>query len=373
MKEKLLRIDSPDSVDSDENNIIYKDRLLNWQILSKNRNLLFGLAISWVILLHMTNFPVIDKWKGFRENSLMMSVYRLIDLGGVGVDIFLFLSGIGLYYSFSRCPNLQVFYEKRLKRVLIPYLIVGTIYWIIKDILYGEGVVRFFRDLFWVTYYSEGASTYWYINFILLMYLLFPLFYYLLENKYRNVNLILLLVFSLGMIFVMYTKTPELYLKIEKSVTRIPIFILGCYWGKIVKSGKPMNRRWIIYSLIIPWMGGFFQYAGKHGGIPWKITSRLWYGMLAIAVCIMVSLFFMVIDLGKINWFLNMAGTLSLELYLFHIALQRLLRLLSPDYKTWSMRKNCILYFLLVVVLSFILANLYHYISEKIAKRMSRR
>lgn len=369
VKEKLLRIDSPVSVDSDENNIIYKDKLLNWQILSKNRNLLFGVAILWIMLLHMTNFPVIDKWDGFRENSLLMSVYRLIDLGGVGVDVFLFLSGIGLYYSFSGCSDLRRFYEKRLKRVLIPYLIVGTVYWFIKDVLYGEGVVRFLKDLFWVTYYTEGASTYWYISFILLMYLLFPLFYYLLENKYRKLNIILLLVLSLGLIYVMYTKTPEMYLNIEKSIARIPVFILGCYWGKIVKSGKTMNRWWVIYSLIIPWMGGFFQYAGRHGGIPWKVTSRLWYGMLAVAVCIMVSLFFTVIDLGRINRFLNMAGGLSLELYLFHIAMQRLIRLLSSDYKTWSMRKNCIVYFLFVVVTSFIVAGFYHHISEKISKK----
>ena len=369
--EKLVQADPPVSVDPDENNIIYKDRLLNWQILSKNRNLLFGLAISWVMLLHMTNFPVIDKWEGFKENSLLMSVYRLIDLGSVGVDIFLFLSGIGLYYSFSRCSDLRRFYEKRLKRVLIPYLFVGTVYWIIKDIVYGEGIVRFFRDLFWITYYSEGASTYWYINFILSMYILFPLFYYLLENKYRNINMVLLLALSLGLIYVMYTETPELYLHIEKSVARIPVFILGCYWGKIVKMGKTMNRGWVIYALIIPWMGGFFQYAGRHGGIPWKVTSRLWYGMLAIAVCIMVSLFFTVIDLGKINWFLNMAGTLSLELYLFHIAMQRILKLVFPDYKAWSMRKNCILYFLLVIALSFILANLYHFISSQISKKLN--
>lgn len=368
MKEEVCI--SGDAGQGDKENIIYRDKLFNWQIISKNRNILFGISILWIILLHTTNYPVIDKWQGFREHSLLFSLYNLIDLGGAGVDIFLFLSGIGLYYSFSKCTDLKKFYVKRFKRVLIPYLIWGTGYWFIRDIIYAQNPNGFLEDLFWVTYYTDGVSTYWYISFILVMYLLFPLFYYMLESRHRNLNLVLLLALSIGLIAVMYNGNLELYLHIEKSVARIPVFILGCYWGRIVKSAKPMSEGWVIYALIIPWIGGILQYTDELGIVPWKITSRLWYGLLAIAICILFSMIFAVVRLERIRKFLNMAGTLSLELYLIHIALQRLMKLWYPDYESWSMAKNCIMYLLVVVIASFITANVYHYLSKKLTEKM---
>ena len=353
-----------------DENIIYRDKLLNWRIISENRNILFGISILWIILLHTTNYPSIDKWEGFRENSHLFSLYNLINLGGDGVDIFLFLSGIGLYYSFSRCSDLKLFYQKRLKRVLIPYLIWGGAYWFIRDNIYAQNPGGFFEDLFWVTYWRDKVVTYWYISFILSMYLIYPIISYMLESRYRNINLVVLLTLALGTIYLVYTGNPELYGNIERSLARIPIFILGCYWGRIVKSGKPMSEGWIIYALLIPWLGGILQYIGRNGGIPWKVTSRLWYGLLAIAICILFSLLFSVVRLTRIRKFLNLSGTLSLELYLTHVGLQRLMKLWFPDYKSWGMLKNCIMYFVLVVVLAFILSVLYHYIGERLKEQM---
>ena len=45
-----------------------------------------------------------------------------VSVGAIGVDVFLFLSGMGLYYAMRKQPPLRVFYKNRLKRILIPYL-----------------------------------------------------------------------------------------------------------------------------------------------------------------------------------------------------------------------------------------------------------
>ena len=354
-----------------DKNVIDREKVLNWQIISKYRNLLFGVAILWIMSLHSLNYTVIDRWKGFEKYRLLDSIHQLVDLGGAGVDIFLFLSGIGLYYSFSKCPDLKLFYGKRLKRVLIPYLIIGVANWVIRDIVYGLNPDGLLEDVFWVTFYTEGKSTYWYIVFILAMYLIYPLIYYMLESKYRSINLALLLFLALGLIYLLYTRDYETYRNIEKAVARVPIFIVGCYWGKIVKSGKPMHEGWVLYALIVPWIGGFFQYFGRDGGIPWKVTSRLWYGMLAIGVCILFSLLFSITELGLVGKLLNLMGTLSLELYLIHIAMKGLLKLWRPEYKQWGMGKTCLLYFLVVMVGSLLISILYHNISQKIGQKIS--
>lgn len=70
--------------------------LWNWGLISKYRNQLFGLAIIWIMLMHSNEFTPI------KENRFL-SRYLLYDgwirVGGIGVDIFLFLSGVGLYYA----------------------------------------------------------------------------------------------------------------------------------------------------------------------------------------------------------------------------------------------------------------------------------
>ena len=60
-------------------------------ILSTYRTELFGLSIIWIMMYHSylceISPPVLFRW---------------IALGSTGVEIFLFLSGIGLYYSYHK-------------------------------------------------------------------------------------------------------------------------------------------------------------------------------------------------------------------------------------------------------------------------------
>ena len=69
---------------------------LHWGLVSKYRSQLFGFAILWIMCMHSREFtPLLD--------DAILSQYILYDgiilVGGVGVDIFLFLSGVGLYYA----------------------------------------------------------------------------------------------------------------------------------------------------------------------------------------------------------------------------------------------------------------------------------
>ena len=98
---------------------------LHWGLVSKYRSQLFGFAILWIMCMHSREFtPLLD--------DAILSQYILYDgiilVGGVGVDIFLFLSGVGLYYAQEKGPTLGQFYARRFQRLLIPYLVIGTAY-----------------------------------------------------------------------------------------------------------------------------------------------------------------------------------------------------------------------------------------------------
>lgn len=74
-----------------------------------------GFAILWVMYFHI---PIPAK---FIVTDVGWFIHRI---GFYGVDIFLFLSGLGVYFSLMKRPNVLRFYKARLVRILPAYVIV---------------------------------------------------------------------------------------------------------------------------------------------------------------------------------------------------------------------------------------------------------
>ena len=83
---------------------------MSWKSLSKFRSEIMGLACLWVMLHH----NVFD-WPNALEPLERFALY-----GNLGVDIFLLLSGVGLYYAWAKKPALSDFYARRFVRLLCP-------------------------------------------------------------------------------------------------------------------------------------------------------------------------------------------------------------------------------------------------------------
>jgi len=73
---------------------------------------------------------------------------HILSYGNFGVDVFLFLSGIGMYYSLSKDTPKGYFswLLHRYLRIGIPYLIIAVPGYIIKTALEGRGLIGFFYD-----------------------------------------------------------------------------------------------------------------------------------------------------------------------------------------------------------------------------------
>lgn len=69
-----------------------------------------GIAALWVLAVHALDF-------GIRLPGKLAVIEKLMSYGQVGVDMFFFLSGIGIFYSLEKETKLTLFYGKRLKRV----------------------------------------------------------------------------------------------------------------------------------------------------------------------------------------------------------------------------------------------------------------
>lgn len=96
---------------------------VGWKDISAYRNELFGLSILSIMLFHYFE-GVAGAEYASQTLKQIAKVYNGA-IGSVGVDIFLFLSGFGIWYALSRKPGTIKFYTKRIRRVLIPYIIMG--------------------------------------------------------------------------------------------------------------------------------------------------------------------------------------------------------------------------------------------------------
>lgn len=137
-------------------------------------NELKGLAILLVIFGHIGYFLVDD-------HSFL---FPLSTIAGVGVDIFLFLSGYGLVISaLKKNQTVFQFYKTRLIKLLIPlWVALGAFFlldfFILNKVYTGGYILSSFLGLFTsADLYNDINSPLWYFTLILFYYLIFPLIF----------------------------------------------------------------------------------------------------------------------------------------------------------------------------------------------------
>ena len=215
--------------------------------LSDVRGELFGFSIITIILFHF--FEDVEQADFGGAAKVMTKIYNLA-LGSGGVEIFLFLSGMGLFYSLSGDPRLRDFYRKRLVRILPAYLVIGGAGWLILDILLRKtGWLPFLRDFSTVSFWTEGERMVWYISLILILYLLFPLLYRLIAIPGRRLAAALTVVLTAAVMagcLTLHFLSPGVYDRIEIALWRVAPFILGAWYGRKARSGQSFTAEAVI-------------------------------------------------------------------------------------------------------------------------------
>lgn len=143
--------------------------------ISKYRTELMGVAAILILFCHAPG------------NNVMMPALmeKILSYGNVGVDMFLLLSGMGLFYSLNKKPastSLLSWYTKRFIRILIPYWLILIPYLIYKVCDRGYSLDDVFLNLTAMSYWLSGDGD-WFISLILLLYIITPPCLQLLTNK----------------------------------------------------------------------------------------------------------------------------------------------------------------------------------------------
>lgn len=280
------------------------------QNISRYRGELMGAAMLFVILFHV-GLPREDAFYGLRR------------IGNIGVDMFLFLSGVGLWFSWTKRPSLKHFFTRRYLRIYPAWLIIACLFYI-PDFLgsrqFSTNLIDLLGDVlinwdFWL----HDELSFWYIPATMMLYLFAPAYMQLIIKHpvYRWLPVVMIM----WCILVQYvTPIHAAVGHLEIFWSRVPIFFIGINFGKAVKEKRCMDGAslWLIVLVfVMAFASSVFLEQVRHGQFPLFI-ERMLYIPLTVTVILLLNRVFR----RTPKWFnatFREVGALSLEAYLIHL------------------------------------------------------
>ena len=325
-------------------------KAVDWSLLSRHRAALMGAAMLAVILFHV-GLP--------REHAC----YGLVRCGNLGVDMFLFLSGVGLWFSWTRRPSLKHFFQRRYLRVYPAWIVVAATFYTMNYLergaaSYSPNLGQLIANIAvgW-SFWRVDDLTFWFIPAIMMMYTFAP-FYMMLIRRAPSFRW-LPVVFMVWAAMVYYwPPARETVGHVEIFWSRIPVFLLGINCGQWVMDGRREDNAsfWMTALLFVASLGACLVLEGRwHGRFPMFI-ERMIYIPFAVSLLLLLSRAFE----HSPRWllrFLTFTGGISLELYLVHI--EFVMKKVQPHH--WGYWATA----LTTIVLSLPLAWLLHWLLEK--------
>jgi len=321
--------------------------------IESSRFYYMGIAMLFVIFYHL--YCILPSF----------SFFSLFKFGYIGVDIFLFFSGFGLCFSYTKNTKL-IFYKNRIFRIYPLYLIWAFVHAVF--ILLYQGIdINLFDIMGLITtlsYYGLGKiRANWYLSALFLLYTCFPLFF-LLVNKFREISILL---FSLLLpITVLHFFNFEWYH--EVFICRLFPFISGIYCYLLLHENTPPKKseycRIFILFMILFILGSTWGFCiGKYpfliaGTTSIGIIFILWYFKKKIIKC------------GTAVTTISIFGKYSLEFFIGNCWTMLLIPLLNDFNKPFH---NCtiytsIIYLLSNIVFTWMLIQVNTYIQNNLLK-----
>ncbi len=296
--------------------------------ISRQRAFLMGLAILWVLPVHLTfTFP------GGVLGLFFLPVRFLKTIGYGGVDIFLFLSGFGLYQSLAADSRAGAFYRRRLLRLLpsyIPAMLVWiAIHLLFRSITLPEALGNAFLVGWW---FNLGKQLNWYTQAIFAFYLLAPLLFRCIRSP-RRPKLVAVLLFTAAFA----AGIPLIGRDQLLFASRLPVFLAGMYFGKAFVAERQMQRRFVA-ALYAAMAAGIIALAALWYYLPettlWTY-GLWWYPFLAITpgLCLLLASAADAAESTRAAWLVagvSRIGACSYEIYLLHFIELQLLDWLLP-------------------------------------------
>jgi peptidoglycan/LPS O-acetylase OafA/YrhL len=312
-----------------------------------------GLAILLVIFSHA----------GYFLSSDHNFMFPLSIFGGVGVDLFLFLSGYGITASsIKQKLGLFDFYKKRLAKLLLPFWIISVCLFVLDFFILHKSysslyILRTFFGLFpRADVVLDLNSPFWFITPIIFYYLIYPLVFFKKFPWFSAAAIYIISYFILSFSLPVSTDVMRLY---QMHFASFPLGVLtasfflsnnlvASYLAKkltqfqnYLKNNNWLNITLYLFSYLL--LVYIIIYTGYHsgvGGSPKVIQKISLITSLSIIILFILNKF-------ESKFFL-LVGLYSFEIYLIHWPLMSKYDFLFKYFPGWLAMWVYIISFILI-------------------------
>ncbi|EJO5349545.1 acyltransferase [Clostridium botulinum] len=145
-------------------------------------------ALAFILVVEQHSMGGFANIKGISNfNYKIFSLFYV--LGKPAVSIFICISGITLFYTYSKKINIKKYYIKRINNILIPYITWSIIYMLIN---------KNTNDLVMQLFSGSGSYHLWYMGMIIRLLIYFPIILYL-TKKLNKSNIIIKSIFFIAL------------------------------------------------------------------------------------------------------------------------------------------------------------------------------
>ena len=329
-------------------------------LLSKHRNSIMGFAILWIMLFH------IPKLSGFKPFDFIQSI------GYGGVDIFIFLSGFGLYFAMLKYEkNLKKYYKNRFKRIMPEFWFVLCIVYLLKMDYSVDSFCNLLSDASSLKYWIGKPSPMWFVSLIIVLYAIFPFYFRLFKKHGMKVPVIFI---GLGLVILCIYAFIAVHFYDNRiiggltifSYARIPIFFIGSIFGYLANEECRFTLRkkdetlyLICFFIAVLFLACSLLFAKEY-----LCTFSLYFlPFIVIAPVLSVILAIIFEKYKYVDKLFAWIGTLSLELYMCH---SYLFNFFYDFAGYFGMLLACISLFILSVILAVFLNRINKWCLPKI-------
>lgn len=213
--------------------MITKESAVRLDVLSDYRAACYGFCAIWIVLFHAVVNLGCDFSCGIQGLSCLNTAFSF---GSFGVDIFMLLSGVSCYFSWSKKCDAGAFLRKRLMRIVPPVLLICVPVWTFF-VLVGE--MHWTRLLYNATLvlpiFSDGSSGVWYVAAILMLYAAYPYIHAAIygagdrkDEFHLSLRVFLLCILTLFGFWMLHKYNAPLFKNLEIMVGRMGLRTISC-------------------------------------------------------------------------------------------------------------------------------------------------
>lgn len=269
------------------------NHLFTTKDISTYRSELMGWSIMWIMMLHFTFTQI--KPLGF-----------LAQYGFAGVDIFMLVSGFGLYFSLEKNSHIISFYKKRFLRIFPTYYILGIF---ASILLYHDTILTYLFRYTTIGFWTGGVYSAWYIPSIVFLYLCTPF----IKKLYDHKLLIIIILICVLCLITSYILVANDYIPKSEPhfflLCRIPSFLFGMTCAYWVKNDIANKYYYFILLTGIPFC--IYLYPLHHTIYNYKYLSLVFLLPLFAFIFVTISKY-----CHSINPIISKIGKASLEIYI---------------------------------------------------------